>query len=54
MHRTIPVNAEKASPANPTEVFQVAAPESMALPQFEMAGVPNDLDLPTFMRRRNR
>ncbi|MPM68697.1 hypothetical protein SDC9_115631 [bioreactor metagenome] len=37
---------------DPAQTFVLHTPTQQAIPQFEMAGTPNDLDIPAFMRRR--
>lgn len=46
------VEPQTAAQADPAQTFVINNPTREALPQFEMAGTPNDLDIPAFMRRR--
>ena len=46
--------SEPVSQSEAASYFEQPLPQSMPLPQFEMAGTPNDLDIPAFMRRRPR
>jgi cell division protein FtsZ len=46
--------SEPVSQSEAASYFEQPVPQPMSLPQFEMAGTPNDLDIPAFMRRRPR
>jgi len=46
--------SEPVSQSEAASYFKQPVPQPMSLPQFEMAGTPNDLDIPAFMRRRPR
>lgn len=46
------VQSQTAAQTDPAQTFVINSPTREVLPQFEMAGTPNDLDIPAFMRRR--
>jgi cell division protein FtsZ len=46
--------SEPVARSETASFFEETKPVAMSLPQFEMAGTPNDLDIPAFMRRRPR
>jgi len=46
--------SEPVAVSEAASYFEQPLPQPMPLPQFEMAGTPNDLDIPAFMRRRPR
>jgi cell division protein FtsZ len=54
VRRTVESAAEQPVQAIAASYLQMKSPEPVSLPQFEMAGTPNDLDIPAFMRRRPR
>ncbi len=47
-----PFEKKATSVADPAQSFVLPTVTKEAVPQFEMAGTPSDLDIPAFMRRR--